>query len=46
MIIVLVGAGVTVSILGGFHKIRRFKVAWKTMLWKGGARGEVHPFKI
>lgn len=46
MIIVLVSAGLTVSILGGFHQIRRFKVAWRTMLWKGGAKGEVHPFKI
>ncbi|RLE51637.1 MAG: sodium:alanine symporter family protein [Candidatus Methanomethylicota archaeon] len=46
MIIMLVATGVLVSILSGFIQIRKFDVAWKTMRWKGGAKGEVKPYKV
>ncbi|RLE89454.1 MAG: sodium:alanine symporter family protein [Thermoprotei archaeon] len=46
VLIMLFAGGILFSIMGGFHQIRKFGTAWKTMLWKGGARGEVHPFKI
>ncbi|RLG76043.1 MAG: sodium:alanine symporter family protein [Thermoprotei archaeon] len=46
VILMLFAGGILFSIMGGFHQIRKFGIAWKTMFWKGGARGEVHPFKI
>ncbi len=46
MIILLVATGIVLAIFTGFVQIRKFPVAVKTMLWRGGAKGEVHPFKV
>lgn len=46
VILMLFAGGILFSIMGGFHQIKKFGVAWKTMFWRGGAKGEVHPFKL
>lgn len=46
MIILLVGTGLLLVFLHGFIQVRKFGTIVKTMFWRGGAKGEVHPFKM
>ncbi|MFN4046121.1 MAG: alanine/glycine:cation symporter family protein [Acidilobaceae archaeon] len=46
-IIVLLGTGLTLTILLGAMQVRYFGTALRNMMWKGRkGSGEVHPFKI